>query len=877
MVAPPSVFCAKAGAQSDHRAAAMAGSSPRVMEAASSVGMIGRSRELGILSERLARDRPVVVCGEAGVGKTTLLRQAVAGSGRPLFEGGGLGSVSWVPHLALRRALGRDLPEDADEATLAAFVVRTVGDGVLVLDDLQWTDAATRALLPRLAGRAGLLCAVRLGDAGSTAALGEAVAAGCYEVGLAGLDDDGALALAGRLLPHAATPELRRLVERSGGNPLFLEELARSPDEPSPDLARVLRGRLRALSEDARDAMCLLALLGRPAPLGLLDREALAELAAAGLVALDGDTVGPRHTLLAEAAVATRDGPGRADLHGQLAARLDDPGEVARHLAAAGDAAAALPLALRAAEAASTPGERAAHLALAASCASGEDAGRLRVDAAASLLAAGEFAAAAGTATGATSDAAVGGEARLLLARALCQIGRRSEAGGVLDAAFAAAGPGDVRLEIEILLERARVNVGGWDPAALLGAARQAHERSRAAGVALQRADLMLGTAAVLNGDPAGIAHLRSALSATAAEGDAETAYTAAFDLVFVFFILARQDEGRALIADMVARSRAAGHLGWEQRFRSSLLHFDVVRGDYGRVAEEAEALLAEPVDLFVAARAECGLDVALLDTGLGPGLRPRLERLGRLEAGAEFSRELCAWTRAEIQLWTGVAEEALRTADEALARNDPFSPYADLIRLTRAHACVELGRDPGPEPETTSYPVLDAVPTDVAAVRCLLDAARPDEAPERFDDAAARWQGRFLRYELVARWGAAESLRRRGDTGAGVARLLDLTADVERTGLRFLLGRINRSLRAAGVPRPPPAEPRVGGLTAREGHVLDLVAEGLTNKQIARFLGLSPRTVDAHMRAVHAKLGTTTRIQAASLSRRGERPGPPS
>jgi DNA-binding NarL/FixJ family response regulator len=54
------------------------------------------------------------------------------------------------------------------------------------------------------------------------------------------------------------------------------------------------------------------------------------------------------------------------------------------------------------------------------------------------------------------------------------------------------------------------------------------------------------------------------------------------------------------------------------------------------------------------------------------------------------------------------------------------------------------------------------------------------------------------------------------------------------------------------------------GSLTDREREVLELVAQGLANKQIARRLGITERTVKAHLTRVFATLGVTDRTQAA-------------
>lgn len=67
--------------------------------------------------------------------------------------------------------------------------------------------------------------------------------------------------------------------------------------------------------------------------------------------------------------------------------------------------------------------------------------------------------------------------------------------------------------------------------------------------------------------------------------------------------------------------------------------------------------------------------------------------------------------------------------------------------------------------------------------------------------------------------------------------------------------------LAAAGHPRPSLSAPR--GLTARELQVLGLIARGLTNRQVAHRLGISPKTVGNHVEHIYSKVEVSTRAAA--------------
>jgi pimeloyl-ACP methyl ester carboxylesterase/DNA-binding CsgD family transcriptional regulator len=66
-------------------------------------------------------------------------------------------------------------------------------------------------------------------------------------------------------------------------------------------------------------------------------------------------------------------------------------------------------------------------------------------------------------------------------------------------------------------------------------------------------------------------------------------------------------------------------------------------------------------------------------------------------------------------------------------------------------------------------------------------------------------------------------------------------------------------------APAPAGAGPRSGELTARQLQVAMLVAEGLTNRQIAQQLGIEERSAEGHVERIRHRLGVTSRAQVAA------------
>jgi DNA-binding NarL/FixJ family response regulator len=151
-----------------------------------------------------------------------------------------------------------------------------------------------------------------------------------------------------------------------------------------------------------------------------------------------------------------------------------------------------------------------------------------------------------------------------------------------------------------------------------------------------------------------------------------------------------------------------------------------------------------------------------------------------------------------------------------------------------------------------------------------LLDG-EPAEAAAQFERAAALLVGvgaPFERAESQRR--AAAALAASGRRAEAVEQLVGAHRAARRLGARPLAALVAGDLAALGerverrLGRVAAAQLASGGLTRREVEVVRLVAVGQTNREIARELFLSPRTVDTHVQNIRTKLGCRSRADAA-------------
>ena len=116
----------------------------------------------------------------------------------------------------------------------------------------------------------------------------------------------------------------------------------------------------------------------------------------------------------------------------------------------------------------------------------------------------------------------------------------------------------------------------------------------------------------------------------------------------------------------------------------------------------------------------------------------------------------------------------------------------------------------------------------------------------------------------LQLSFGLARAQVRTGDREAAVATLGRLRDAADRLGAGLIVRWADELAQDAGLERGTGGDPEE--LTARETQVLELIAEGLSNGQIAERLYISRKTVSVHVSAILRKLGASSRTEAARL-----------
>jgi ATP/maltotriose-dependent transcriptional regulator MalT len=882
--------------------------------------LVGRAPELAAVGAALARVRDggqvVAIGGEPGIGKSRLLAELaaraeaagcdVAGAAASEFEGD-LPYAIWTEALERhlvglgdRRVERLGIPDpdalpwagSADRhrvhRALRDLLERLAGARPLVLwlDDLHWADGASADALAALVRRpaaGAVLLAVAAREGGRPAALDAALASASREgrltdLPLAPLSETEAAELVGA--------DVAPIYALSGGNPFYLEQLARAEGVPA-SVAASLAAEVAALPDDARLVLRAAAVVGDPfdpalaadaAEVSEADAlHALDELLTRALVRPAGAArrFAFRHPVVRHAVYEGAPGGWRLAAHARAAAALErrGAGVVARahhveHAAQPGDAAA-LDLLEGAARELQGPapassarfheaalrllpdGDRARRAATRVALAEAQSAAGDRAGARATLLAAladeeDPHARNALTVRLANTEMWLGGEAqarsrlyvalrdlpaepsadrvRLHLSLGLlehfgCDFAlARAQADDALADAHALGDPVLVAaaLALRAIAAAGDGEDGGDDAAAAFARLTEAQLASRLPGLwMLAWADSVRGRFADA------LAGLDRARELAVASGREPVLMLTAVEAVRPLRELGRLEEAVAAGEEGVDRTRLDGNAQYMVWAHCTLSGARLAAGDVAgalREAEDGAGIDAEP-DVHRAGQPQWSLGAALAAAGNADQALPLLR-----EAVPAVVPALRAEAAADL------ADAALAAGDVAAARAaldgiEPRSPFA-AASVARARAGILIAEGRADEAAAAARTAVEGAPLLAARLRLLEGRALRDR------DVLIEAEAALARFGAV-RW-RDEAVRELRRLGHRVRRAASGGAD--------------------------------GPLTEREREIADLVAAGRTNREVAEQLVLSPKTIEAHLRNIYAKLGVRSRVELARI-----------
>jgi DNA-binding CsgD family transcriptional regulator len=714
--------------------------------------------------------------------------------------------------------------------------------------------------------------------------------------------------------------------ERSDGIPLHVEEFLAAIDEGAltpqsgaevqaaavPDtLGDAVLTRAQLLTTLAREVASAAAVIGRSFDFDLLTAVtgagpdevagALRELQDAYLVlpGADAVTFDFRHALVRDALYADTDLPLRRRLHERVARAAVDRGYrgafVSAHFEQAGDPGLAYEYAAAAAAEAAALSAHGEALELYRRAVRSLPAGLPALDRAALFTALGDEAAA-------TDDNTAAAQA-------------------YQTAHELAAGAGDVRAAAALAPRMAAVaHLLGEGLDARVGLLQAALDSlDGVAGAERERGQLRSAMAAAYMLDrrlDEAITHGERSRAESEKTGDDETLLNTAVTLGSVLVFAGRMDEGWQLLEDAVGRACAAQReaeaargyrmigsaasvlveydragrwlaegIGyaeqvelWNHRhyMASHLAHVQWATGQWDAAAQTARQALADGRG-GITTRATAQYVLGYLAMGRGDwdaaeGLLREALAIG--EQMAELQRlSPPLWGLAEAARCRGDHEGALALCERGFQASaevtDAAYLFPFLLTGVRAHlAHNEADAAQAWVDQLAAVLAARAIPGTLPAIdhaRGLVLLARGEvSAAHQVLEAAcgawrARhrfWEGAWARVDLAA---AAAHLRRRGEVALLVSEVRDLAAAAGATTLADAADRL-----AASSGRARQADPWYP-LSAREFEVAELVAAGLTNRQIGERLVVAPKTVSAHITHILGKLGAARRAEIAA------------
>jgi DNA-binding CsgD family transcriptional regulator/tetratricopeptide (TPR) repeat protein len=939
--------------------------------------LIGRRAPLDALEGALARldghsGELVLISGEAGIGKTRLVQDFTTAADVLAVTGGcvdgsteGRAYAPWTELLwfltrefgteffeAERSQLARLLPEFGEaadgggdgkallfEATVSAL--RRAAESrrlACVIEDVHWVDPASRDLLAYVARnlrRIPMLLVVttrpsRKPEQREFVAQLSRFDADRIELGR--LPEDDIADIASLLLgADVAAPEVRAIVARADGNPLFVEELAASLGEAvlPPTIRDLMLSRFNALGDDARKLVLTAATIGQRSPRALLvgaagledvAREAAREAVDAGVLLADADGRGYSfaHAMLREAVLAELLPDDLVALHGAVAAALESLGsldgdiditsELARHYDAADRPQDALKWTVAAAELASSRFafeaadalyERALHWWDRSHGHAGVTVSRVDL-----LFAAADAAGDAGqldraAARAAEAVALARGPERVAEAFTRSQphlwaVGRFGEIQALADEALAQIDQLDDLQRYEFLITAGRAAIFDQRPEA-----------------ALELTPTIDTIARVADADLLADAHLTYGLSYDAL-GDAERAAAelrAAADV-------ARRNERWPMLARVLYSE--ASFLSSVPRLRESLARLDQLD----------EVVREHGIRRFVVASGSLRGDT-LAWLGDLDNARAAVDRVAHLamegaELGAvHYTRGLIAWVagqydattrevdnsdstagdspqrlmmtaslRADALAWLGDHDAASTTIAEIVpimqGRADPYwqgfvtmvgvrveadrlargqhDAALDLVVQARVDALLSGWQEITGD-LAAMFPMTTAQSLGIEAELARITGKGAADAARRAAEAFAELEMPY--YVAYFEWREAQAMIADRDRTSPVSALNRARTRAIEHGFAGLERAIDETARLEQLRLTPRGTTGEEMLTGREVEVLRLLADGLSNPDIAERLTIGRRTVRTHVSNILQKLGVTTRAEAVSVAHR--------
>ncbi|MFF7277157.1 AAA family ATPase [Streptomyces griseorubiginosus] len=344
-----------------------------------------------------------------------------------------------------------------------------------------------------------------------------------------------------------------------------------------------------------------------------------------------------------------------------------------------------------------------------------------------------------------------------------------------------------------------------------------------------------VGTARWRSGDPGGRAQLEESLDVALAAGEVEHACRSYANIIWTLLDNLQYDEADTFLPPAMELADRAEHLGFLNYLHVELAMRRLAAADWGDAEKQAEYGMHD----FIPARCPALTVLARVRTRCGrPGADGLLDEAWEIAVGTKelqrtgpvaVARAEAAWLRGDMR---AVVEAAAPV--HAQASRLPGAPY----RAELGYWLTKAGHPPPPDDSDHPYAL---------------------QARGQWRRAATVWEAVGCPYEHAA------ALAESPDPADKLTALAAFDALGAEPAARLLRVELRR-LGVRRIPRGPLAATRENpaGLTERQLQVIRLLAEGLTNAEIAARLVVSVRTVDNHVRAVLDKLGAPSRRRAA-------------